>query len=257
MIKFRLIARLDIKSPNLVKTVQLEGLRKLGDPAEYAQRYDRLGIDELLLLDIVASLYGRNSLHDLIERTTAKVFTPVTVGGGVRSVEDAIGLLRAGADKIAVNTAAIKRPELITELAQKIGSQSVVLQIDAKRNGNGWQAWCEGGRENTGKDAIAWAKEGEARGAGEILLTSIDAEGTKRGGDTDLARHGGQAVSVPVVYSGGISGRDHVVSYAIDSICSGVAMAGLLHFALEPLPEVRRALENAGIPVRHPMKAAA
>jgi cyclase len=249
ILAFRLIARLDIKAPHLVKTVNLDGMRILGDPAEYARRYDRQGIDEILYLDIVASLYGRNSLHDLIERTTADVFTPVTVGGGVRSVDDALSLLRAGADKIALNTAAIKRPELITELAHKIGSQSVVLQIDAKRKSNGWEAWCEGGREPTGKDAIAWAQEGEARGAGEILITSVDCEGCD-GPDTGLAEAAGAAVGTPVVLSGGVTRPAHIVS-AHQAGCSGVACAGALHLGDDnTLPVMRAGLVEAGVPVR-------
>jgi cyclase len=256
VLKFRLIARLDIRNDHLIKTVNLEGVRKLGDPAEYAKRYNDQGIDELLYLDVVASLYGRNSLHGLIEKTTKDVFCPVTVGGGIRSVEDARALLNAGADKIAVNTAAIKRPELITELAHKIGSQSVVLQIDAKRRGNGWEAWCEGGREPTGKDAIAWAQEGEARGAGEVLVTSIDREGTGSGADGDLLAGVSRVVGCPVVYSGGIATPAHIVA-AHQAGCSGVAMAGALHFGgAGAVGSLRAACQDAGIHVRPVMRAA-
>lgn len=183
------------------------------------------------------------------------MFTPVTVGGGVRSVEDALSLLRAGADKVAINTAAIKRPELITELAEKIGSQSVVLQIDAKRKSNGWEAWCEGGRVPTGKDAIQWAREATGRGAGEVLITSIDCEGTARGIDEDALRAAQGAVSVPAVYSGGIASAAHIADAAAAG-ASGVACAGLLHFNLEPLESVRDTLSRSGIRVR-PVKQAA
>ncbi len=241
----------------MLDVTALEGLRKLGDPAEYAERYDRQGIDEIILLDIVASLYGRNSLHDLIERTTARIMTPVTVGGGVRSIEDVRQLLRAGADKVAINTAALKRPELITEIATKFGSQCCVLQIDAKKIGQGigqtWQAWCEGGRENTGKDAIAWAQEGEARGAGEILVTSIDQEGTRSGPDLALISRIVRCARTPVVAAGGIGASAHITA-AAQSGCSGVAISSLLHFEIEPLAQVRRALDRAGVAVRHPMK---
>lgn len=249
LITFRLCARLDIKSPHLVKTVNLEGLRKLGDPADYARRYDRAGIDELIYLDIVASLYGRNSLHDLVERTTRDVLTPITVGGGVRSVEDALGLLRAGADKIAVNTAALRRPALITELANKFGSQAVVLQIDAKRKATGWEAWCEGGREPTGKDVCAWVREGTDLGCGEILLTSIDCEGVRRGVDRELARRVAAQTERPVLIAGGVGGIDHVLDAAASGV-AGVAIAGALHYAGIDLVSARTALAEAGIPVR-------
>jgi cyclase len=254
LLAFRLIARLDIKSPNLVKTINLEGLRKLGDPHEYASRYDRQGIDEIIYLDIVASLYGRNSLADLVEKTTRDVFTPVTVGGGIQSVDDALTLLRAGADKIALNTAAIKDPTLITRLAEKIGSQSVVLQIDAKRHSNGWEAWCEGGREPTGKDAIAWAQEVVEQGAGEILVTSIDSEGTALGFNSELGRRIAGCVAVPVVASGGIRSAAHILA-AHQAGVSGVAMAGLLHFGGD-LEQLRLECKRSKINVR-PISVAA
>ena len=250
MLKFRLVARLDIKSPHLVKTVKLEGLRKLGNPADYAKRYNDWGIDEILYLDIVASLYGRNSLHDLIEKTTRDVFCPVTAGGGVRSTDDVRTLLQAGADKVCLNTAAIKRPELITEIAQKFGSQCCVVQIDAKRRGNGWEAWCEGGREPTGRDVFVWAADVVSRGAGEILLTSIDTEGTGGGAETVLVQRIAELVGVPVVYCGGIATPAHVVA-AHQAGCSGVAMAHALHYGDEmTLPRMREALRSAGVPVR-------
>ena len=247
MLTFRLIARLDIRNARLIKTVRCEGVRPVGDPAEYAKRYDKEGIDEILYLDAVASLYGRNGLADLLDKTTNEVFTPVTAGGGVRSVGDAQNLLRAGADKIALNTAAIKRPELITELAMKFGSQAVVVQIDAKRKGNGWEAYCDGGRQATGRDAIAWAKEVISRGAGELLVTSIDQEGTGQGFDSALGI--ALDVAAPVVLSGGFGCPAHAVEAAQAGV-SGIAITGALHYNRVSLKEIRWALHNASIPVR-------
>ena len=170
MSRLRLIARLDIKAPNLIKGVHLEGLRVIGDPNSHAKRYYQQGADELLYIDIVASLYQRNSLLDIVERTTRDVFVPITVGGGIRSIEDARLILRAGADKVAINTAACKRPRLISEMAERFGSQCMVLSIEAKRDGRGgWEAYTDNGREHTGRAVARWAAEGAALGAGEIL----------------------------------------------------------------------------------------
>lgn len=198
--KIRLIARLDVKDEHLVKGIQYEGLRKLGAPHDFAVRYYEAGIDELLYLDTVASLYGRNNLSGILQRTSADVFIPVTAGGGVRSVQDVRALLRAGADKVAVNTAALKQPALITAIAQAFGRQCMVLSVQAKRRpGGGWEAYFDNGREHSGRDAVAWAAEGAQRGAGEILLTSVDAEGCRRGMDTELVAAVCAAVDVPVV----------------------------------------------------------
>ena len=249
MLAFRLIARLDIKPPNLIKTVRLEGVRVVGDPHEYATRYDEEGIDELFYLDAVASLYGRNQLCDLVERTTEDAFVPVTVGGGVASREGAAELFRAGADKVAVNTAAVNRPELITEIADRFGSQAIAIQIDAKLQGSHWQAFTDGGREPTGKDAVAWAKEAVERGAGEVLLTSIDREGTGEGFDLDLIGSIASAVDVPVVAAGGFGNPEHAVE-AAQAGASGIAMAGSLHYGRVALADIRGILADAGVPVR-------
>src|SRR6185437_12546090 len=183
----RLIARLDIKAPNLIKGIHLEGLRVIGDPNVYARRYYEQGADELIYMDIVASLYERNSLTDIVEKATRNVFVPLTVGGGVRSVEDARKLLASGADKVGINTAAVRRPALIAEIAQRFGSQAVVLSIEAKRSSPGhWEAYTDNGREHTGLDVVAWAKRATELGAGEILLTSVDQEGTRKGLDVAL-----------------------------------------------------------------------
>ena len=249
MLKFRIIARLDIRNERLVKTIRLEGVRQVGDPNEFARRYDAEGIDEILYLDVVASLYGRNALAGLVKRSAEDVFTPTTVGGGIRSVEDVRTLLLAGADKIAVNTAAIRRPELITEIAEKFGSQIITVQIDAKRKGQGWEAYCEGGRQATGKDAVKWAGEAVARGAGEILLTSIDREGTGTGFDIDLVGRVAEVVTVPMIAAGGFGCPEHAVE-AVRAGASGIAIAGALHYRRVDLGEIRAALHGAGIPGR-------
>ena len=249
MLAFRLIARLDCRNEHLVKTIRLEGVRKIGDPAEYAKRYDAEGIDEILYLDVVASLYGRNGLGELLRRTADECFVPVTAAGGVRSVSDVRELLRVGADKVAVNTAAIKRPELITEIAEQFGSQAMVIQIDAKRKNGGWEAYCDGGRQPTGKDAIEWAAEAVELGAGETLITAVDREGTSGGLDLGLCRAVASTVSVPVVAAGGVRKASDILEAAKAGV-SGVAMAGALHYGKVSLAEMRGALTEAGIPVR-------
>ena len=238
---------MDIKSPNLVKTVRLEGLRVVGDPCECATRYNEAGIDEIIFLDIVASLYGRNHLAGLVSKTAQNVFCPMTVGGGVRSIEDVNILLRAGADKVAINTAATERPELIMELANKFGSQCIVLQVDAKKNKIGWEAWKNGGREPTGFDAGVWIKRAVELGAGEVLLTSIDREGTLMGVDLDLLKS--VNVRVPVIISGGMGECRHAVE-AFGCGADGIAMAGVLHYNTLGLDEIRKAVSEAGYPVR-------
>jgi len=246
----RIIARLDIKGPNLVKGIHLEGLRVIGDPAEHAVRYYREGADELIYIDIVASLYGRNSLLEVVEQTASQIFVPLTVGGGVRSLEDIHRLLRAGADKVAINTTALRRPELLTEASRVFGSQAIVLSIEAKRRPNGgWEAYTDNGREKTGVDAVAWAQRGVELGAGEILLTSVDAEGTRRGFDLDLIRAIGPAARVPVIASGGAGDVEHIAQ-AARSGADGVAIASLLHYRTETLVGIKRRLATAGIEVR-------
>src|SRR3990167_6351053 len=182
----RLIARLDIKGASVVKGVQMEGLRVVGKPEEMAKRYAEAGADEILYIDTVASLYGRNQLEALLEKTCEEVFVPITVGGGIKSVADARRLFNAGADKIAINTAALKRPDLINEMADKYGSQAVGVSIEAKRVSGGWECYTDNGRERTGVDAVVWADRSVSNGAGELLLTSVDRDGTRRGFDTEL-----------------------------------------------------------------------
>jgi cyclase len=248
----RLIARLDIKAPNLIKGIHLEGLRVIGDPNEYARSYYEAGADELIYMDIVASLYERNSLADIVERTSRDVFIPITVGGGVRSVEDARRLLRAGADKVAINTAVVKRPELISEMARTFGSQCMVLSIEAKRNnvGGGWEAYIDNGREHTGLDVVEWARRGADLGAGEILVTSVDQEGTRKGFDVELVKAVSSAVNVPVIASGGMGSTDHLRAVAKDGGADAVAMADILHYKRMSLHEVRDAARAFDLPVR-------
>jgi imidazole glycerol-phosphate synthase subunit HisF len=251
MSNVRLIARLDIKGPNLIKGVHLEGLRVVGDPQVFARRYYEQGADELLYIDIVASLYGRSKLTEIVRRAAQDVFVPMTVGGGVRSVDDVRDLLRAGADKVAINTAAIRRPALVTEVAQRFGSQCMVLSIEAKRRSDGgWEPYTDCGREHSGLDAIEWAKRGVDLGAGEILVTSIDREGTKKGFDTELIQAISRAVSVPVIASGGYGEPAHLVDAVRIGGANAVAIADALHYQRTTLTDVRRAAGEAGIPTR-------
>lgn len=251
MANFRLIARLDVKAPYLIKGIHLEGLRKLGDPQEFAQRYYEQGIDEIIYIDAVASLYERNTITDLIRHTAENVFIPITAGGGVRTIDDAQALLRAGADKIAINTAATHRPELITEMAENFGSQCMVLSIQAKRQNLGWEAYCDQGREHTNLDVLTWAKQGEELGAGEILITSVDQEGTGNGFDTELVRKITDAVSIPVIASGGMGEIQHLIDVARQSNANAVAMARVLHFNELGLETIRMAAQSNGLPVRN------
>ena len=246
----RLIARLDIKGENLIKGIHLEGLRVMGDPQVYARRYYEQGADELIYMDIVASLYGRSKLLDIVRRTAHDVFVPLTVGGGVRSVEDVSELLRAGADKVAINTAAVKRPELIHEVSRRFGSQCMVLSIEAKRQAEDkWEIYTDCGREASGVDAVEWAKRAVELGAGEILVTSIDAEGTRKGFDTDLVRAVSDVVGVPVIASGGFGQQSHLTEvYAAGA--DAIALADALHYNRFTMPELRKMAEELDIPVR-------
>ncbi len=247
----RLIARLDIKGPNLIKGVHLEGLRVIGDPQEYARRYYEQGVDELLYIDIVASLYGRSKLTEIVRRAAHDVFVPMTVGGGIRGVDDVRDLLRAGADKVAINTAAVRRPELITEVSRRFGSQCMVLSIEAKQQAPGrWEVYTDCGRERSGVDVVEWARRGVELGAGEILVTSIDREGTRRGFDVELTRAVSEAVTVPVIASGGYGADDHLTAVVRDGRADAVAVADALHYARTTIRELRESARAAGLPVR-------
>ena len=252
MRQIRLIARLDIKGPNLIKGIHLEGLRVIGSPNEYAVRYYQQGADELVYMDSVASLYGRNNLADIVRDAARDVFIPMTVGGGIRSVEDAAHLLRCGADKIAINTAAVANPELIAAIARRFGRQCVVLSIEAKQIGvDRWEAYTNNGRERTGLDVIAWAKHGVSLGAGEILLTSVDREGTRQGFDIRLVQTVTDEVAVPVIASGGMGKPEHLIDVVQHGKADAVAIADLLHYRRATMGEVRRAAQAAGIELRN------
>lgn len=251
MSNVRIMARLDIKGPNLIKGVHLEGLRVMGSPADFARRYYEQGADELIYMDSVASLYGRNNLTEIVRQAAAEIFVPLTVGGGIRSVEDAREILRAGADKVAVNTAAVANPALISEIARTFGSQCMVLSIEAKSVGeNQWEAYTDNGRERTGLDVVEWAKKAVSLGAGEILLTSIDQEGTGKGFDLDLVKAVSDSVTVPVIASGGMGGNQDAVDVVIQGDADAVAMAMVLHYNKTTLFDVRETVKAAGVKVR-------
>ena len=248
----RLIARLDIKGHNLIKGIHLEGLRVMGSPNEHALRYYLQGADELLYMDCVASLYGRNHLGDIVKAAAKDIFVPMTVGGGIRSVDDAIDILRAGADKVAVNTAAVANPQLIIDIARRFGSQCMVLSIEAKQVGaDRWEVYTNNGRERTGLDVVEWVKRGVAMGAGEILLTSVDKEGTRKGFDIALVKAVSAAVVVPVIASGGMGKPEDLLAVVNEGGADAVAIADILHYKRAEIGDIRVVAEIAGLGVRH------
>jgi cyclase len=249
----RVIPCLDVDGGRVVKGVNFVGLRDAGDPVELAARYDREGADELVFLDITASSDARDTILEVVRRTAEEVFIPFTVGGGVRSVEDARGILRAGADKVSVNTAAVERPELVTELADEFGSQCVVVAIDARRSESapsGFEVFTHGGRTPTGRDAVAWAVEAEQRGAGEFLQTSMDRDGTRDGFDLEMLSAIGAATAVPLVASGGVGTLDHLVDGARLGGADAVLAASIFHFGEHSVAEAKAHLAAAGVVVR-------
>jgi len=251
----RLIARLDIKGANLIKGIHLEGLRVVGDPQDRAEKYYQDGADEIIYMDTVASLYGRNNLIDVVTRATEHVFVPMTVGGGIRSVEDARALLRAGADKVAINTAAVKDPTLIKQLSDVWGSSTIVLSIEAKKTDSGkWEAYTDNGRERTGLDVVQWAQRGAELGAGEIFLTSVDKEGTKKGFDCELVGEVTKCVDIPVVASGGFGELSHLSELLETSSPTGVAIADALHYDRLSLSQIRKFCFENGLPTRVPTR---
>lgn len=248
----RIIPCLDVKNGRVVKGVSFVDLRDAGDPVECAAAYDKQGADELVLLDITATHEGRSTMIDIVERVAKTVFIPFTVGGGIRTVDDFKELLRAGADKISVNSAAVRNPELINDAAYKFGSQCVVCAIDAKRknDGSGWEVYLNGGRIPTGIDAVKWACEAQQRGAGEILLTSMDCDGQKNGYDIELTRAVSENVGIPVIASGGAGKAEHFYDAFTDGRADAVLAASLFHFNELPIPELKRYLNGRNIPVR-------
>jgi cyclase len=238
----RLIARLDIKNGIVIKGIHLEGQRRIGDPIILARKYYSQAVDEILLMDSVASLYGRNNLFDAISETCKTVFVPITVGGGIRSLEDVQQALSVGADKVAVNSALVNDPALTGRIASVYGSQCLVASIEAKRKNDGWEVYINNGREPTGRDVLEWARELEQRGAGELLVTSVDQEGTQRGFDVELYAAVGAAVRIPIVASGGAGNLLHLQELAAGAELQGVAVASLLHYGKFSVPEIKTAL---------------
>jgi imidazole glycerol-phosphate synthase subunit HisF len=251
----RVIPCLDVDGGRVVKGIRFLDLRDAGDPVELARTYDAEGADELVFLDITASSDDRETIYDVVSATAEQVFIPLTVGGGVRSVDDVRRLLRAGADKVSLNTAAVNRPELLSEAADAFGAQCVVAAIDARRRDlddpdAGWEVFIHGGRTPTGRDVVEWAAECERRGAGEILLTSMDRDGSKEGFDIRLLQQVGEAVNVPVIASGGAGTLAHMVEGVRDGGASAVLAASIFHFGEFRIAEVKRAMADAGLPVR-------
>jgi len=250
MLAKRVIPCLDVKDGRVVKGVRFVDLRDAGDPVEAALAYDAQGADELVFLDITASHEDRDIMLDVVRRTAEGVYMPLTVGGGVRSIEDVRRLLRAGADKVSLNTAALERPTLIREAAERFGSQCIVIAIDARREGASWGVYSHGGRRPVGRDAVEWAREAGALGAGEILLTSMDRDGTKDGYDLDLTRAISQAVPVPVIASGGAGKPEHLLEAITEGKADAVLAASIFHFGTYRIREVKEYLAGHGVPMR-------
>jgi cyclase len=251
MLTHRVIVCLDVKGARVVKGVQFVGLRDVGDPVALATRYEREGADEITFLDISASAEERATLLDVARRTAERLFIPLTIGGGVRTADDVARALRAGADKVSLNSAAVARPEVLTESAERFGAQCVVASIDAKVGADGrWKVWVKGGREETPLEAVAWAQECVARGAGEILLTSIDRDGARTGYDLALTRAVADAVHVPVIASGGAGQARHLVDAVVDGHADAVLVAGILHDGLTTVAALKDEMRAAGLPVR-------
>jgi cyclase len=250
MLVKRIVPCLDVAGGRVVKGVRFRSLRDAGDPTALAQRYAEQGADELVFLDVSATPEERVTAVEVVRRTAERIFIPLTVGGGVRGVEDFTTLLRAGADKVSVNTAAVRRPGLLTEASERFGSQAVVLAIDARRSGAGFEVMVRGGREPTGLDAVTWAVEGTRRGAGEILLTSMDADGTRAGFDLMLLRAVREAVEVPVIASGGAGEPEHLRAALVEGGADAALVASILHFGRETVGSLKVWLAENGVPVR-------
>lgn len=251
MLTKRIIPCLDVTGGRVVKGTKFLELRDAGDPVECAKAYDAQGADELVFLDITASSDNRNTMVEVVERTASECFMPLTVGGGIRTVEDMNVMLRAGADKVSINTSAIQRPELVREGAERFGSQCIVVAIDARRRPEGgWTVYTHGGRNPTELDAVAWARRVEELGAGEILLTSMDADGTKAGYDMDLVRSVGEAVNIPVIASGGAGKLEHMADVLQNAGADAVLAASIFHFGEYTVGDVKKFLGECGVPVR-------
>ena len=250
MLKLRVIPCLDVKDGRVVKGVNFVSLRDAGDPVEQAALYDAAGADELCFLDITASHEDRDTILDVVSRTAARVFLPLTVGGGIRSEEDAAAAVEAGADKVSLNTAALRNPELITTLAKRYGSQAVIIAIDAKRRDDGFAVYVRSGTTDAARDAVAWAHEAESRGAGEILLTSMDRDGTKAGFDCEMTAAVSDAVDIPVIASGGAGTFDHFTEVFTSGHADAALAASIFHYAESSVADLKHHLRAHGIPVR-------
>lgn len=254
MLAKRILPCLDVKAGRVVKGVNFVDLRDAGDPVELAQVYNQAGADELVFLDITATHEDRSIILDVVQRTAEQVFIPLTVGGGVQSLDDIKHLLRAGADKVSINSAAVREPELINQASDRYGAQCIVVAIDARRRADpqnpGWDVYIRGGRENTGLDALAWAEEMAARGAGEILLTSMDADGTKAGYDLELTRRVAESVQIPVIASGGAGTCEHIHQALTEGKAEAALLASLLHYGELSVAEIKQYLQEQSIPVR-------
>jgi cyclase len=246
----RIIVCLDVAGGRVVKGVQFETLRDVGDPVALAERYETEGADEIVFLDISASAEARATLLDVARRTAERLFIPLTIGGGVRTADDVGRALRSGADKVSINSAAIDRPEVLSESADRFGAQCVVASIDARRESNGWRVYSHGGRTATALEAVTWAGECVARGAGEVLLTSIDRDGGRSGYDLELTRAVASAVDVPVIASGGAGNADHVRAAFVDGHADAALVAGILHDGVTTVRALKGVLSDAGLPVR-------
>jgi len=250
MLKNRIIPCLDVKNGRVVKGINFVDLKDAGDPVEQAKIYSDGGADEICFLDITASNENRDTIYDVVERTSKKCFVPLTVGGGIRGVEDINKLLNCGADKVSINTAAVQNPKMIIESSKKFGSQCIVVAIDAKKNGNKWEVFTHGGRNNTSLDAIEFAKKMEDNGAGELLVTSMDRDGTQIGYDNDLMLKISSIVNIPVIASGGVGNLDHLVDGIRLGNASAVLAASIFHYGTHSINEAKQYLNSKGIPVR-------
>lgn len=250
MLAKRIIPCLDVKDGRVVKGVKFVNLRDAGDPVRNAAFYEKEGADELVFLDITASFEDRDIMLDVVRRTAEQIFMPLTVGGGIRDIGDIRNLLNAGADKVSINTAAVKNPELISKASRRFGNQCIVVAIDAKRKGRSWEVYINGGRTPTGKNAVRWAKEVESKGAGEILLTSMDCDGTKKGYDLELTRRVSEAVKIPVISSGGAGKLEHLYEALTKGKADAVLAASIFHYREFSIKETKEYLRRRGVPVR-------
>lgn len=246
----RIITRLDIKNPKLIKSVQLEGVKVVGDPIKFAEKYYIDGADEIIFMDAVASLYNRNSVFEIINKTAENIFIPMTVGGGLKNIEDVRKALKNGADKVAINTAIVKDPSLIKDVFNKFGAQCMVVQIDAKKKGRSWEVLIDGGREKTGIDVVDWVKEVNELGAGEILITSVDREGTRKGMDIELINCVSSKSSVPIIASGGIGEESHVLKVVKETNVDAIAIADMFHYNRSSIKKLKNYLKKNKIKVR-------